>query len=83
MVARVPRPGEGFDSLPPRSKIIQMKGKTMIATDPFRGMTYSQILDSLSAENRRKYTERPHKLNRRIPCGVTVWDASIGRHATV
>lgn len=54
-----------------------------VATDPYRGMTYSQILDGLSSDNRRKYYERPHKLNRRIPTGVTAWDASIGRHVTV
>ena len=51
--------------------------------DPFRGLTYSQILDGLSADNRRKYYERPHPITSRMPVGMTVWDASIGRHITV
>jgi hypothetical protein len=55
----------------------------IVAADPYRGMTYTQVLASLSPDNRRKYYERPHKLYRRIPVGVTVWDASIGRHVTV
>lgn len=55
----------------------------IVAVDPYRGMTYSQVLDSLPADIRRKYYERPHKLYSRIPVGVTEWDASIGRHVTV
>lgn len=45
--------------------------------------TYSQILAGLSQEDRRKYYERPHPLDKRIPTGETVWDASIGRHVVI
>lgn len=55
----------------------------IVVADPYRGMTYSQVLESLPADQRRKYTERPHKLTRRMPLGETMWDASIGRHVTI
>lgn len=45
--------------------------------------TYSQFLDSLPTEERRKYYERPHPLDKRIPTGETMWDASIGRHVVI
>lgn len=45
--------------------------------------TYSQTLAALSVDERRKYYERPHPLDKRIPCGVTEWDASIGRHVVI
>ena len=54
-----------------------------VAIDPYRGMTYSQILDGLSNDGRRKYYERPHPITSRMPVGMTMWDASIGRHVTV
>ncbi len=45
--------------------------------------TYSQILASLSPEDRRKYYEPEAPLDRRVPVGEVVWDASIGRHVVV
>lgn len=45
--------------------------------------TYSAFLAGLSPEDRRKYYERPHPVDKRIPTGVTEWDASIGRHVVV
>jgi hypothetical protein len=45
--------------------------------------TYSQVLASLSADDRRKYYERPTPIDRRTWRGETVWDASIGRHVAV
>jgi hypothetical protein len=54
-----------------------------VATDPYRGMTYSQVLESMSPDSRRKYYERPHALITRPRVGITVWDATIGRHVTV
>lgn len=45
--------------------------------------TYSQILAGLSPDDRRKYYERPHKVDTRIPCGETTWDASLGRHVVI
>lgn len=54
-----------------------------VAVDPFRGKTYSQILAGLSRDDVPKYYERPHPIASRIPVGVTVWDATIGRHVTI
>jgi len=45
--------------------------------------TYSQFLAGLSPDERRKYYERPTPLDKRIPTGVTEWDASIGRHVVI
>jgi len=51
--------------------------------DPFKGMTYTAVLAKLPPDQRHKYYERPHPITSRIPVGITVWDASIGRHVTV
>lgn len=45
--------------------------------------TYSQTIAELSPDDRRKYYERPHPVDKRIPTGPTEWDASIGRHVVV
>lgn len=45
--------------------------------------TYSQFIASLSPDDRRKYYERPTPLDKRIPCGETTWDASLGRHVVI
>lgn len=47
--------------------------------DPFKGMAYSAILDSLSGDRRKSYRETPHPLRKIAGTGKASWDAEIGR----
>lgn len=47
--------------------------------DPFKGMAYSAILDSLTSEGRKAYRETIPPLFKVPGTGKAVWDAEIGR----
>lgn len=48
--------------------------------DPFKGMPYSQILDSLGSEARKPYRDTIPPLRRVAGTGKASWDATIGRY---
>lgn len=47
--------------------------------DPYKGMTYSQVMESLSAEDRRKYIEKPHPVIKIPGTGQAEFNTSIAR----
>lgn len=47
--------------------------------DPFKGKTYSQIMEGLSSEDRKKYVERPHPMIKIPGTGAAEYSTSIGR----
>ncbi len=47
--------------------------------DPFKGKTYSQIMEGLSSDDRKKYTETPHPMISLPGTGEAIWAATIGR----
>ncbi len=48
-------------------------------TDPFKGKTYSQILEGLSGEARKAYFEAPHPILPVPGTATAQWDETIGR----
>lgn len=50
------------------------------AIDPFKGMPYSQILDTMSGEQRRAYRDVIPPLRRVAGTGKASWDVEIGRY---
>lgn len=47
--------------------------------DPFRGKKYSEILEGLSGDARKAYTQVPHPLISVPGTGAARWDGTIGR----
>lgn len=48
--------------------------------DPFKGVPYSAILESLTGDARKAYRETVPPLRRVAGTGKAYWDAEIGRH---
>lgn len=47
--------------------------------DPFKGKKYSEILESLSGDDRAKYYERPHPLIKVPGTASAIWAPAFGR----
>lgn len=47
--------------------------------DRFKGVPYSQIMESLSSEDRKKYVEKPHPMIKVPGTGQAEYCTSIGR----
>lgn len=52
----------------------------MNAVDPFKGMKYSEIIDSLSIEKRKAYVDVIPPMRKVPGTGTAEWCASIGRY---
>lgn len=48
--------------------------------DPFKGIPYSAILDSLTGDRRKAYREAVPPLRRIAGTGKASWDSEIGRY---
>lgn len=48
-------------------------------TDPYKGKTYSLILESLTGDARKAYVEQPHPMIKIPGTGTAEYNTSLGR----